>query len=146
MSDRDRLIELMKYKRFLETSELADYLLANGVFLLPEDLRGTEDFSVSAFIEAMKMHKEKDRYIKLPCKVGDYVWLVFTPKYPANPNDYGKWFMSADGVQRIIYGKKGLSIETWSMGTILAKELGKKIFLTKEEAEKELKKRGKENE
>ena len=41
-----------------------------------------------------------------PCKVGDYVWLVFTPKYPANPNDYGKWFMSQDGVQRIILGKK----------------------------------------
>jgi hypothetical protein len=30
MPDRDRLIELMKYKRFLETSELADYLLADG--------------------------------------------------------------------------------------------------------------------
>ena len=74
-----------------------------------------------------------------PCKVGDYVWLVFTPKYPANPNDYGKWFMSQDGVQRIILGKKGLSIETWNMGTIPAKELGKKIFLTKEEAEEKLK-------
>ena len=33
MTDRDRLIKLMKYKRFLETSELADYLLANGVIV-----------------------------------------------------------------------------------------------------------------
>ena len=74
-----------------------------------------------------------------PCKVGDFVWLVFTPKYPANPNDYGKWFMSDDGVQRIIYGKKGLSIETWNMGVIPAKELGKKLFLTKEQAEEKLK-------
>ena len=76
-----------------------------------------------------------------PCKVGDCVWLVFTPKYPANPNDYGKWFMSADGVQRIIYGKKGFSIETWNMGTISAKELGKTVFLTKEEAEEKFKER-----
>lgn len=74
-----------------------------------------------------------------PCKVGDCVWLVFTPKYPANPNDYGKWFMTQDGVQRIIFGAKGLSIETWNMGTIPAKEMGKKIFLTKEEAEAKLK-------
>lgn len=78
-----------------------------------------------------------------PCKVGDYVWLVFTPKYPANPNDYGKWFMTQDGVQRIIFGAKGLSIETWNMGTIPAKEMGKKIFLTKEEAEAKLKEREK---
>lgn len=76
-----------------------------------------------------------------PVEVGGYVWLVFTPKYPANPNDYGKWFMSQDGVQRIILGKKGLSIETWNMGTIPVKELGKKLFLTKEEAKAELEKR-----
>lgn len=74
-----------------------------------------------------------------PCKVGDIIWVVFSPKYPANPNDKGKWFMVQDGVQRIIFGKKGLSIETWNMGTIPAKELNKKIFLTKEEAEEKLK-------
>ena len=76
-----------------------------------------------------------------PCKVGDTVWLVFTPKYPANPADKGKWFMQQDGVQRIIYGAKGLSIETWNMGTISAKEIGKKLFLTQEEAEAALKER-----
>ena len=78
-----------------------------------------------------------------PCKVGDCVWLVFTPKYPANPNDYGKWFMSVDRVQRIIFGKKGLSIETCNMGTIPVKELGKTVFLTKEEAEEKVKELGK---
>ena len=30
---RDRLIELMKYKLHIETSELADYLLAKGVIV-----------------------------------------------------------------------------------------------------------------
>lgn len=32
---RDKLIEIMKYRRHLETSELADVLLANGVIVLP---------------------------------------------------------------------------------------------------------------
>ena len=53
-----------------------------------------------------------------PCKVGQSVFLVYTPKFPANPDDKGKWFMRQDGIQRIIYGAKGLSIETWNMGTI----------------------------
>ena len=84
MTDRDRLIELLEDTLHewecdvqAETlSQIAEHLIANGVFLLPEDLRGTEDFSVSAFIEAMQMHKEKDRYIKLPCKVGDKVYIL----------------------------------------------------------------------
>lgn len=70
-----------------------------------------------------------------PCKVGQEIWMVYSPKHPANPNDKGKWFMLQDGVQRIIYGAKGLSIETWNMGTIPAKEIGKKLFFTQEEAE-----------
>ena len=91
-------------------------------------------------------HLLSNGVIVLPCKVGDKVWLVYTPKYPANPNDKGKWFMVQDGVQRIIYGAKGLSIETWNMGTISVKEMGKKLFLTKEEAEKALAERSEENE
>ena len=74
-------------------------------------------------------------------KINQKIWLVFTPKYPANPEDKGKYFMREDGVQRIIYGAKGLSIETWNMGTIPAKELGTKLFLTEEEAEAELERR-----
>lgn len=73
-----------------------------------------------------------------PCKIGDPVWLVYTPKWPANPANKGKWFMLEDGVQRIIYGAKGLSIETWNVGTIPASKIGVKLFLTKEEAEKAL--------
>lgn len=73
-----------------------------------------------------------------PCKVGDSIWIVYTPRWPANPADKGKWFMIEDGVQRIIYGAKGLSIETWNVGTIPAKEIGTKLFLIREEAEKAL--------
>ena len=107
--------------------------------VLAELLENLDDLPFYTYKDEAEYLIDEYGVIVPPCKVGDYVWLVFTPKYPANPNDYGKWFMSADGVQRIIYGKKGLSIETWSMGTILAKELGKKIFLTKEEAEQKLK-------
>jgi hypothetical protein len=82
--------------------------------------------------------KQRENTIEFPCKVGDKAWFVFTPRYPANPSDKGKWFMVEDGVQRLIYGAKGVSIETWNMGTISAREIGKKLFFTKEEAEKVL--------
>lgn len=82
--------------------------------------------------------KQSENTIEFPCKVGDKAWFVFTPRFPANPSDKGKWFMVEDGVQRLIYGAKGVSIETWNMGTISAREIGKKLFFTKEEAEKVL--------
>ena len=70
-----------------------------------------------------------------PCKVGDRLWLVYTPKRPANPAHQCEYFMVADGVQRIIRGAKGISIETWNVGTIPAKETGENLFFTREEAE-----------
>ena len=80
-----------------------------------------------------------------PCKVGDTIWFVYTPKWPANPADKGKWFMIEDGVQRIIYGAKGLSIETWNVGIIRGKDIGTKLFFTKEDAEKALAEKEKNN-
>lgn len=94
------------------------------------------DFPVTT--EDLTDHLLEKGVIASPCKVGDTVWLVYTPKWPANPADKGKWFMIEDGVQRIIYGAKGLSIETWNMGTIPASKIGVKLFLTKEQAEKAL--------
>lgn len=74
----------------------------------------------------------------LPCKIGQTVWIVYTPKWPANPADKGKWFMKENGVQRILLGSKGLSIETWNMGTYAETKLGETVFLTREEAEAKL--------
>lgn len=88
--------------------------------------------------EVIADHLLTNGLIVPPVKVGQSVFLVFTPKYPANPSDKGKWFLCQDGVQRIIYGAKGLSIETWNMGTIPEKEIGKKLFFDKAEAEKAL--------
>ena len=96
--------------------------------------------------EYMSYEKKADHLIAHgvivpPCKVGQEIWMVFSPKHPANPNDKGKWFMYQDGVQRIIYGAKGLSIETWNMGTIPEKEIGKKLFFSRNEAETALRER-----
>lgn len=98
-----------------------------------------------SFAEIIADHLIANGVIVPPCKVGQEIWLVYSPKHPANPNDKGKWFMTQDGVQRIIYGAKGLSIETWNVGTIPGKEIGKKLFLTREEAEAALQNRRKEN-
>lgn len=81
--------------------------------------------------------------IVLPCKVGQHVWIVYTPKWPADPADKGKWFMKEDGVQRILFGSKGFSVETWNMGTYPEKKLGETVFLSKEEAEAKLQEKSK---
>lgn len=79
--------------------------------------------------------------VEIPCKIGDAVYVVYSPKYPANPSDKGKWFMREDGVQRILLGAKGWSIETWNMGTYPENKIGKTLFFNKEEAESALKER-----
>lgn len=96
------------------------------------DVKSAEKLYIAGY------RKQSENTIEFPCKVGDKAWFVFTPRSPANPSNKGKWFMVEDGVQRLIYGAKGVSIETWNMGTISAREIGKKLFFTKEEAEKVL--------
>jgi hypothetical protein len=151
---RDRLIEIIKYAEdnpektcphYLEAdcydcpydkgeecdhvARKADYLLANGVFILPEDLRGTEEFSISAFIEAMQMYKEKDRYIKPPCDIGQTVYTI-----------YGYSFK----IQRIeVLEDRKIIFRCGNDGTddymaFYDFEIGTDVFLTKEEAENAL--------
>ena len=145
MTDRDRLLELIKeWHQKIPTVYLADYLLANGVFLLPEDLRGTEDFSISAFIEAMQMHKEKDRYIKTPCKVGDKVYKITRNKV----KECEVVFIGVSADERCSHFN---FVENYADGTfkqsysMVFEVIGKTVFLTKVEAEAELRKRGEQN-
>ena len=104
MTDRDRLIELMKYKRFLETSELADHLLASGV-IVP------------------------------PCKVGDTVYFLdaicVDDSYCIN------------NCCCIDCKYSELQVREIDFDLSMYKELGKTVFLTKEEAEEKLKELGK---
>lgn len=73
--------------------------------------------------------------VVLPCKIGDSLWCVYSPPFPANPADKGKWYMGEFEVARFHYGVKGLSIEMYGFGTVAWKEIGKTVFLTRKEAE-----------
>ena len=73
----------------------------------------------------------------LPCKVTDLLYVIYSPKHPANPSDKGKWFMATARVNRIKLGAKGFSIETW-MGSFSESEIGKTVFFTQAEAERAL--------
>lgn len=153
MTDRDRLIELLdgfgddialcevchrpsEDCNGCQNELLADYLLANGVFLLPEDLRDEKDFSISAFIEAMKMYKEKDRYIKLPCKVGEKAYFVLQLD--------DEWYLSEETV--VDFSTKGFYYSEFLDGTgaqilVPYDEIGENVFFDKLQAEAILKER-----
>ena len=92
----------------------------------PFDESGCDDF------------KDRSLFVELPCKVGDSLWCVYSPPYPANPADKGKWYMGEFEVARFHYGVKGLSIEMYGFGTVAAEKIGKTVFLSREEAEKAL--------
>ena len=153
-SDKDRLIEL--FSPFADgtynssgtiidgtkVDDVADYLLANGVFLLPRDLRGTEDFSISAFIEAMQMYKEKDRYIKLPCKVGAEIFGLFDNDDEHIKEIYcGKVLCFSLDECNLLWArmKYACGLTYWHK----IDDFGKKVFLTKEEVERALEEQGK---
>lgn len=95
--------------------------------------------------EEIKQYKQKladGRMVELPCKVGDMVYVVFTPKHPADENDKGKWFSIENVVDRILYGKKGMSLQLYPAGTYSVNEIGKKVFVgenAKDQAEQKLK-------
>ncbi len=128
---RDRLIKLIASKicsRYRKDTCLTKWSSGCG------ECEGPWNFEIGDFADYLLA----EGVIVPPCKVNDNVWLVYTPRWPADPADNGKWFMIEDGVQRIIYGAKGLSIETWNMGTIPEKDIGKKLFFTKDDAEKAL--------
>lgn len=104
-----------------------------------ESDRGFPPYRSDSYANQCKDFKDKSKFLEFPCKVGDEIWFVYSPKFPADPKDKGKWFIVQDGIQRMIYGKKGFSIESWNIGTKSVKELGKTIFFTKAEAEARLK-------
>ena len=149
---RNRLIGLLSGKSLDTVADVecvVDHLLANGVFILPEDLRRTEDFSISAFIEAMQMYKEKDRYIKTPCKAGDVVYiknrpLIISFLHIENEVHYVIQF-DCDECGDCPFYEDDVSFEgehdCKTMGYIqfTEKDIGKTVFFAKEEAEQKLK-------
>ena len=95
-----------------------------------------KDVSIDRIIELASAERE-GRVVVLPCKVTDLLYVIYSPKHPANPSDKGKWFMATARVNRIKLGAKGFSIETW-MGSFSESEIGKTVFFTQAEAERAL--------
>lgn len=124
MKDRDRLIELieqaegLKNNDFPSVEEIADHILADG-------------------------------WIRMPCKVGEKVYYIHETYWD---KDYKNQVINDNVRNRILK-----IVERQNNATNLALEvihldycfiidwIKGNIFLTKEEAEAELKKRGKEN-
>lgn len=74
------------------------------------------------FVERMcRYFKDKSRFVKLPCKVGDTVYQV----------DSERIYEST--VKRIIYDTDGIAFDE--------RAIGKSVFLTREQAEKALEER-----
>ena len=112
MTDRDRLIELieqaegLKNNDFPSVEEIADYLLANGV-------------------------------IVLPCKVGDAVYYIFESEIRKLTVISLSYMFSKTFKHFILHTQN-------YRGAVLSyefKDIGKTVFLTKEEAEQALKER-----
>lgn len=142
---RERLIELLS--RYFTIGDSYAYNLTRVKESFAVGTVSLEDFEEfdENVVGDIADHLLEHGVIALPCKIGDKIWLVYSPRWPAIPGDKGKWFMAEDGVQRILYGAKGMSIETWNLGAYNEKEIGKKIFLTKEGAEAELQRRKEKN-
>lgn len=125
MTERERLEYLLSRDIPIRSSD--------NTLLYQMELDDNEAKSLAGFLLA-------NGVILPPCKIGDEVWVVFNRK----SSDQERWFMVQDGVQRLLYGAKGIFIETRDMGTYTENEIGKTVFLTREEAEAELEKRRKE--
>ena len=120
---REKLIELKT--KFVESFECGDCTPAN-------------DKCRKCLSEKETDYLLKNGVIVPPCKVGEELYCVYSPPYPANPADKGKWYMGEFEVARFHYGVKGLSIEMYGYGTVNVNEIGKTVFLSREEAEKTL--------
>ena len=79
-------------------------------------------------IEKWNRRAEKDRYIKLPCKVGDIVYY---------PYEYGNKVLEKT-VIKIVIEKEDRWLDV-GVSFLPFENIGKTVFLTKEEAEQKLK-------
>lgn len=106
----------------------------NCIFIIDvcERLAGYEDL------------EEKGRLLRLPCKVGDTVYCIFSryTKCPPNSTEFDEY--SCQGCEYECDSKKEKYIQdmrAYSLDWIVTnlKNFGKTVFLTKEEAEDRLK-------
>ena len=85
-----------------------------------------------------EMFKDRNRFVELPCKVGDTIYEITERKRN------GKWNKVI--VERVVngieIGRSGfMTVICGTTITVFLFDLGKTVFLTREEAEKALKER-----
>ena len=102
----------------------------------------TTDFIESVVEKRCKHFKDKSRYIELPCKVGDVMYQVtrnFISEFRVRFVEIatcGNLFLHTDLISGIVYTGEVFS----------ESDIGKTVFLTREEAEKALEDMRKEDE
>lgn len=74
--------------------------------------------------------EEDGRLIKLPCKVGDKIWVPFI--------DGDIAVLRVQGIAIGPTGKVILNLNDYPLNKVFGDEIGKTIYLSKEEAEKHL--------
>lgn len=137
----DRLAEYENIK--LEPEEIKDVLL-----LLSENQDDVDDDGISMglihnLFELMEYREAEEQglSIKLPCKIGDTVWDIdFGMPVPSMITGFSLGLLSDDRAKdedenEIRLYSTGSSIEN----SFLISEIGKTVFLTREEAEEALK-------
>ena len=92
------------------------------------------------------MHfKDKSKFVELPCKVGDTVYICTCFGMWYAPHEIDKCEMK---VTRIILANNSIVFEAmkdkYNADTFIQRQIGKTVFLTREEAEKALKEREQE--
>lgn len=84
---------------------------------------------VESTAEVCDNFKDKSKYIELPCKVGDKIWLAH--------NCYGSKWVDNYNILKVGITVKGMLAD---VGYDF-KDIGETVFLTREEAENALKER-----
>ena len=83
---------------------------------------------------ACRTFADRSEWVHLPCKVGDRVWYLY------RQSDTLLWDICETEVYEITLRDDGIHIYVTPVFCgFLEKEIGKKLFLTREEAEKALK-------
>lgn len=78
--------------------------------------------------------EEQEQLVILPCKVGDAAYIIWdSPIYLENPPA-----VLEDHITQVKFTKKGYAFKTWR-GWYHKSDIGKTVFLTREEAEAALK-------
>lgn len=96
------------------------------------DWVSSEDLKALSTSENCATYKDKSLFVELPCKVGDKLFRIFT--YKMKIHDYTITEFLFNGNEILIYGEGGYR----ECAICVDKEIGKTVFLTKEEAEQKL--------